>query len=262
MLKAGSKRKKYTAPALEKGLDVIELLANKPQQLTLSEIAAELDRSTGEVFRMIIVLEQRGYLAYDPAAESYGLTLKLFELTHRHVPVRRLTAAAIPAMQMLVRELEQSCHLAVYYNGKCLIVAQEESPGPSGFNVRLGSEVRLLNSCSGHVMLAFSDEETRRFMLSELPAAELRKIKKPDMEKTLAQIRKNGYECVDSAITHGVKDIGFPVYNHTGKAIAALTIPFLERIDGSQKINLGGATRRLSEAAARISSAMGYIPEN
>src|SRR5690606_3309745 len=106
-----------------------------------------------------------GYLVYDSSAEAYGLTLKLFTLAHRHVPVRRLTAAAVPVMHALVRELHQSCHLAVYYNGKCIIVAQEESPGPSGFNVRLGSEVRLPDSCSGQVLLAFSDEEARKFML-------------------------------------------------------------------------------------------------
>ena len=52
----------YSAPALEKGIEIVELLASEAPGLTISEIAARLGRSINEVFRMIIVMQRRGWL--------------------------------------------------------------------------------------------------------------------------------------------------------------------------------------------------------
>jgi hypothetical protein len=50
---------RYSAPALEKGLDVIELLAAEQHGLTLQEIARRLERTATELFRMLDVLVRR-----------------------------------------------------------------------------------------------------------------------------------------------------------------------------------------------------------
>ena len=57
-----TRRSRYPAPALEKGLDILELLASVSQALTHSEIANRLDRTLTEVFRMLVCLEERGYI--------------------------------------------------------------------------------------------------------------------------------------------------------------------------------------------------------
>lgn len=251
-------RKKYSAPALEKGLDILELIADEAEGLKLSEIATKLNRSVGEVFRMIAVLEQRGYLSLTANSEQYSLTFKMFDLSHRHAPLKRLTAATIPVIQRLTRTLEQSCHLSVIYNGRGLVIAQKESPSRSGFNVRLGSEFQILQSCSGHVILAFSDENSRSHIMSEISAKELREIPKPKLKADLNRIAEKGYECMDSTVTFGMKDIGFPIFNHMNEVVASLTIPFLERIDGSQKVPLDGAIEQLAAASDEISKALGY----
>jgi len=80
---------RYSAPALEKGLDVLELLAAEPHGRNLQDIARALDRSPNELFRMLDVLVRRGFLARQSDA-TYLLTLRLFELAHLHPPVDRL----------------------------------------------------------------------------------------------------------------------------------------------------------------------------
>ena len=69
---------RYAAPALEKGLDVIELLARETDGLTLNEVARLLDRTSSELFRMVNALCRRGYIGQHD--DRYVLTLKLFEL--------------------------------------------------------------------------------------------------------------------------------------------------------------------------------------
>ena len=75
--------KKYQAPALEKGLDIIEVLSSHASGLSQVEIARELGRSVGEIFRMLVVLCDRGYLSLDSHTDRYALTTKLFEVSHR-----------------------------------------------------------------------------------------------------------------------------------------------------------------------------------
>ncbi len=93
------KRKEYSAPALEKGLDIVEALAKAPEGLTSADISERLGRPMGQLFRMLVVLQQRGYVAYQADSERYELTLKLFEIAHGLGPVRRLNLVAAPLMK-------------------------------------------------------------------------------------------------------------------------------------------------------------------
>src|SRR5438270_3061825 len=73
---------RYAVPALDKGLDVLELLASEVDGLSLNEIARALDRTSSELFRMVTALARRGYIE-QRNGDRYTLTLKLFELAHR-----------------------------------------------------------------------------------------------------------------------------------------------------------------------------------
>jgi DNA-binding IclR family transcriptional regulator len=55
-----------------------------------------------------------------------------------------------------------------------------------------------------------------------------------------------------------VTDISCPVFGFDGNVAAALTIPFLELIDGSQKVDAEAARAMLHAAVARISETLGY----
>src|SRR4030088_1561240 len=103
-----SRRSRYTAPALEKGLDILELLASVSEALTHSEIASRLDRTINEVFRMLVCLEERGYISRAGPDERYQLTLKLFEIVHQHHPMQRLIAQARPLVRQVASETGQA----------------------------------------------------------------------------------------------------------------------------------------------------------
>ena len=53
---------KYRAPALDKGLDILELLAATEDGLSQAEIAKSLDRSPNEIYRMLDRLVRRDYV--------------------------------------------------------------------------------------------------------------------------------------------------------------------------------------------------------
>lgn len=255
-----SSRRSYSAPALEKGLDILELLAGEESGLTLSGIAARLDRSVSELFRMLVVLEQRGYVHSPDDSDKYFATLKLFELAHRFRPVQRLTAVAAPLMKDLSYRCEQSCHLVIYYEGKGHVVAQQDSPSERILSVRLGAEAPLIDSCSGHLILAYATRQERAAMLDRIPRHH-RKPTRAEVEKVVERVLRQGYELIDSAQIGNVRDIGYPVFDHTGHLMAALVVPFISYLDDSHPIAIDNAREMAAEAALLISRAMGYSPD-
>lgn len=249
-------RPRYEAPALEKGLDILELLADQPDGLTQAQIAKALDRSVSEIFRMIDCLLRRRYVALRRPGDTYGLTLKLFELSHRHPPMRRLIDQALPLMKEVARRLDQSCHLCVYHDGRVMVAAQVDNPGSIGFLVRMGAQLDLLRTSSGRVMLAFADETERRRMLDEYRSVTTGAGKLKPFDAQLAALRRRGYDEADSEQAVGVRNVAFPVISFSGEAIATLAVPYLRRVDGN-RADLAETQAALREAAAKLSIALG-----
>ena len=218
---------KYTAPALEKGLDILEHLSRSDTGLTQAEIARDLGRSVSEIFRMLVVLQQRGYIAFDSGTGRYVLTTLMFEIAHRTPLIRRLTTAAAPLMRTLAQQINQSVHLAVLADESVLIVGQVDPPARHVMSVRLGTRVDLWRASSGRVIMAFQSEQAVSEMLARapLPAG----ITEQSLRADLAAIRSRGHEIVDSFVIKGVVNISAPIIDHTGQAIAALTVPHIER---------------------------------
>lgn len=257
IIENGAKRKQYSAPALEKGLDLLELLSDELDGLTITEITERLNRSVGELFRMLVVLEQRGYVEIPANSDKYKLTLKMFGLSNKYPPVKKLTLRAKPEMQKLAYQIEQSCHLVIYYAGKGHVVVQQDSPSDRIFSVRLGAEAPLINTCSGHILLAFSAPEMQKIMIEKIPKHHSKMAEKEFYAK-LQEITLNGYEKILSEQAHGVTDIGYPIFDHRGDVVAALVVPFLAYLDGSHPISLESAMDYIKQSALEISNSLGY----
>ena len=157
---------RYRAPALDKGLDILELLARVDRGLTQAEIAKHLGRSPNEFYRMLDRLVRRGYVARVDG-DRFSLTLKLFGLAQLHAPVRRLASYATPLMRELAEETRQANQLVVFDRGSAVVIAQQEAPGYWGISIRVGSHIGLYDTGSGHVLLAFRSPEERQMMIAE-----------------------------------------------------------------------------------------------
>ncbi|MEO8113758.1 MAG: helix-turn-helix domain-containing protein, partial [Phenylobacterium sp.] len=124
---AETPERRYRAPALEKGLDVLELLASHGSPMTPSQISAALDRSMSELFRMIQVLEYKGYIVPAETGDGFELSNKLFTLGLARAPIRSLLEVALPIMRDLSRAVRLSCHLAVVSDEQMVVVARVEN---------------------------------------------------------------------------------------------------------------------------------------
>ncbi len=234
----------YFAPALEKGFNVIELLARTPDGLTASEIAAGLGLSMSEIFRIIMVMERRRWLRKS-AGDKYRVTPLVLDLAFRATPAEELAAVASPHMKEFAQATDQSCHLVMRSGSKGLVIMRQQNPGPTGFHVRIGTQLDLETTCSGHVLLAFGEPGPD---FSPGASADSR------LHATLSAVQQRGYERMESARTLGVTDVSYPVFDFHGDIAAALTVPFLRLIDGTQSVHLEQAQDMLANTAKRITA--------
>jgi DNA-binding IclR family transcriptional regulator len=223
---ADSANSKYRAPALEKGLAILELLASAREPMPLNVISRHLKRSVSELFRMIQVLEVQGYLEISSSGEGYVLSNKLFTLGMTRAPTRDLHDAALPVMHRLAEHIGQSCHLGVASADQMVIVARVEAPGDLGFSVRIGYRRSLVESTSGLVLYAFQSELVRAEWKARL-AGSINRREWVSFERRGHAAREAGFVRSESHAVQGVIDLSAPV-TQSGSVAAALTIPYVK----------------------------------
>ena len=245
---------RYTAPALEKGLDILELLAKEEGGITQQQIATCLGRTTGEIFRMLSCLQRRGYISRSASDDLYRMSPKLFVLANQHPPTERLHETAMPILRQLARDIGQSCHLGIADQGHLLIIAQVDAPGFMSYTVRVGMRATLSLTSSGVVLLAFQDNPTRDNWL-EMESENISDDQRKALLRRFNQIRSRGYEQHASQYVGGVTDITAPVINHLGYATAALTVPYMAQAKDRSPIKI--VRQAVIDAAVNFSSRLG-----
>lgn len=251
---ADDNERKYRAPALEKGLDILELLAHQGAPMTTSQIAVTLGRSVSELFRMVLALEYRGYIAAaNDGREGYVLTNKLFTLGIAQGSARELLEVALPMMKELTREVGQSCHLVVASGDQIVVVARVESPMDLGFSVRVGYRRCLIETNSGLMLYGHASAEVKANwlpILSEGVASATMTEFVRGSELAVAQ----GYIQSPSDFVEGVVDHCVPILGMQGAA-ATLIVPFIKI--KSQTVSSEQVLERLQVAAGKIAETLG-----
>jgi len=241
----------YNAPAVDKALDVLELLGGSSRGMSLTGIAEALGRSKQELFRVLVCLQERGYLVRDEG-QTYRLSTKLFEIGSQHASTQMLIAHAMPHMEQLARQLRESCHLNIVVQDRMLVVARAEGDADVMLAVRIGATFPLHRRVSGMVGLAFLPEHRRQeyWKQSGESASHIKAC-----ETHLTEIRNRGHADEDSPIVLGVKDCATPVLGCEGSLLGVLCVSHLCRRDES--IDLSGLVQSVVQCARDISAAFG-----
>ena len=247
---------KYSAPALDKGLEILEFLAAETMPRSHAEIVLSLDRSANELYRVLIVLEARGYIHRDDSSGKYRLSLKLYTLSHAHNPVEQMRRAAHLPMMALAEKHGLACYMSVPHEGKLMIASQVKSPHPVSLSIAEGTLFPLLSTTSGQVILANYPSEARKVLLDDseewkaLSAAE-----QAAQLKHLDKIKSDGYFIAESELTSGITNCSAFIGQSGIGLVAAVSVATLSAsLTESEKKELIAAAL---ETAQQINVRMG-----
>lgn len=240
----------YAAPALERGLDVLELLCERGQMAKLSEIAAALRLSRNQIFRVVHVLEARGYLLRD--GDHYATSNRMFQLAARRPPFVTLIDFATPEMRTLAAKIGQSFHITIQIDTRTVVIARIENPNAISIALPLGHNLPIHKTASGRAILAMLPPSECNKLIARLAPRGERQLR-----VQLARIRARSYEISPGVRTLGVIDLSFPIFDATSWPVGCLAVPLLRKRPADVSIE---RLLPLSRAAAgRISSALATL---
>lgn len=245
------KKRSYSAPALEKGFEILELLAEVKEPMSLAKISTTLERSKSEIYRMISALELRGYLSRNEGSDSYHITNKLFDLGMKVPPVGTLVESAFPVMHKLSADIKQSCHIAVANQQHMVVIARVQSPAIVGLSVRVGHHLDLYKTGSGRVLLSYMPEKAREESLNLFTKTE-NDFNREECEELIGRILSKGHARSKSPIVSGLIDLSFPIFLGSSKeVIACITVPYI--VEKGISLSLSETESFVRQAALELS---------
>lgn len=240
-----AKLQKYSAPALEKGLEILEYLSMQQDGKSMLQIAAGVARSKNEIFRMMIVLEESGYVERQDA-DSFVLSDKLYQLGLRRPGNKRLTDVALPLMEAFAEALPFCCYLSVASGEQSVVIAKADSAVPLGLSVTIGHRLPLVQSAEGLCLMAFMSDPRREMVIERLG---LNDTAITSLHDLLRACRASGEMVRASDMIPGVEHVALPILDSIGdSAVATIAVPFIALKQGGASLEeVKGELRLLSE---------------
>ena len=250
------------APAVDRALDVIDLMAASHGDLSFSEIRRETGIPRQSLVRILNTLRDRGIVDRSAKRGGYRLGMRLLHLGNRLQDKIQLRSVARPCMEELARKTRKTVELSTLDRDQLILIEQVEGSEGVRLYSRVGAVYPYLHAVAvGKIYLAHMDREKRRQVLEKigLPAVTEHTLTRlADLEQDLVQVRKNGFAFEDQELRKGIRRVAAPVYDHRDElagcvSVAATVFSF----DLEDLARLGDMVR---ETAERISENMGKRP--
>ena len=212
---------------IEKASNVLALFDRDRTEWGVAEVAEQLDLPKSSAHDLLTSLAQVGLLGKTEKGR-YRLGWRLVALSETLLATTELRREARPIMDELAAQYQETIHLAILDDTKVVYVDKLE--GRQAVRVELTSlGIRLYPHCSalGKVLLAYRpDADVKRIVKADgLPRFTQNTITDEDeLEKALAQIRKQGFAYDLEEILPDLCCVGAPVRNYSGSVIAAVSM--------------------------------------
>lgn len=215
--------KKYSVPALEKAIAILELIATADKEYSITDIHKELDISKSTVFTTLNVLE-----AYDFVKKTdkgiYEIGFKLYQLGMMYISKIDIIKVARPHLEKLMRETGFTVHMGILDDGEILFVDKVEPDTFIKFSTFPGMRSAIHINGLGKAISAFlEDRKLEQIIASKgLGKYTPHTITDPlQFKESLKAVRENGYSIEDEEGEMGVRCIGAPLFNKDGKHVEA-----------------------------------------
>jgi len=187
---------------------------------------------------------------------------KLFSLANMTLGGMKLREQAAPSLYALMQQTRLTVHLAILEQHEGILIGKVDGPGIFRLATWIGKRMELHCTGLGKALIAHLPEERVDELLREhgLPRHNDNTIASAKrLKQDLAKAAELGYAIDDEEDEIGLRCIGAPVFDHTGAAIAAISVAGTTAQITAE--NVREIARHVKNTAAAISRVLGYTPE-
>jgi IclR family transcriptional regulator, KDG regulon repressor len=217
----------YRVQVIDRALSIVNLLASSDHSLGACEVGEKLDLNKSTIHRLLAVLEHHRYVERDLLSGKYRLGLKLAELGNIALSRFDLQASARPFVERLVAETGETAHLGILQQSEVISLVNVETQRSVRTPSTVGRRSPIHCTSQGKLLIAFQpqpqiDQVLRAYRFTGYTKRTIRHAGAYRAE--LVRVRNLGFAVDDEEFEDGLRCIGAPVRDHTGKVVAAISI--------------------------------------
>lgn len=256
---AANDGERYVIPNLRNACRILKLLGRHPDGLKAADLARSLDIPVTTTLRIMTTLHLEGFARKQEG--RYELGPVLIQLGTAALVGTEIRELALPLLQKLSIEVDETSHLAIPCDERALIVAVQDSPHPLRAASRPGFLAELHCSSTGKIFLSYLYRER----LAEILAETRPERRTPRTLTTLKELkheidltRKRGYSLDNEEFHPGVRCLAVPVFDSSGTVAASIGITAATLRFTKERIPELAA--KVNAVAAELSQKLGYAP--
>ena len=243
---------------LDRALKIIELLALHGEGFGVTEIGQRVGLHKSTVHRILSHLVSQGYIEKDEVRPVYTLGLKFIELASLRLNQVELKTEAGPYLRKLASGLDQPVHLAILSGTEVVYIEKIEPQAHLRMYSQIGKRIPVSCSALGKCLVADLDAERLEALALTLSYQKFTPQTRLTPGAFVADVnlaRNRGWALDDEEHEPGIRCIGAPVRDLTGKVVAALSAsgPALRPATDTEVAAL------VVEAARAISRRLGWL---
>jgi IclR family pca regulon transcriptional regulator len=211
--------------SLERGLAVIRAFDSEHRELALSDVARSTGLTRAAARRFLLTLVKLGYVNY--AQGRFSLRPRVLELGYAYLSSLTLPEVALPHMEELVTQVNESCSISVLDDTDIVYVARVPTRRIMSITLAVGARLPAYVTSMGRVLLAGlpeDDLEERLGRIELVPLTSRTVTDKGTLREILAAVRRQGYAATDQELEEGLRSLAVPLHTASGAVIAALNV--------------------------------------
>lgn len=216
------------APALRRGLAVLQLLASRAAPVSAAAIARDLGLPRSTTYELLTELARAGFAAHLPGERRWGLGLAAFEIGSAYLRAQPLERVGRPVLVRLSGATGGTSHLGVLHGNQTLYLAKEKSGRTPTLVTDVGVRLPAALTATGLSILAHLPPGQVRALFPD-PAAFVDRTGRgpatlPELRRDLARTRRQGWAVEDGRISAGAASVAAAVFDHNRVPIAAIGV--------------------------------------
>ncbi len=211
--------------SLARGLSIIQAFGAERESMTLSEVAAATGLSRAAARRFLHTLEALGFVGHD--GRRFFLRPPILCLGYAYLSSVAWWRVAQPFMEEVAAQVHESCSASVLDRDEIVYLARVPTRRIMSVNLSVGSRLPAHCTSMGRMLLAhLPPAELDRYFAesSRTKYTERTETEEPALRRILAAAKADGYSLVDQELDAGVCSLAVPIYDRSGRCIAALNV--------------------------------------
>lgn len=213
-------------PAVDRALNLIELLASSQRGLTLSELSRKLHLPRSSAHYLVNTLATRGYIRRALDGNHYLLGPSICSLPTVSAAEMELRTGSQGLLVEFVQRLDLTTTIAVLRGAEAVIISRAKSGRDSGGGTWLGRHIDLHCTAQGKALIAYVGDEDLDQLLKGRELLRFTPntiVSLPELKACLAQVRSQGYAVNDEENVMGIRAVAAPIFDKPGSVAAVVS---------------------------------------